>query len=63
MYTKEIQNLKNGDDSTIRQTTIQEITEIFDKSDKGEIGHGDFIGEIRHILDRMELIYKDNWNE
>lgn len=63
MYTREIQMLKQGNDLEMRNTAIKEITGVFDKSDKGELGHGDFIGEIRHILDRMERICKVNYRE
>lgn len=62
-YKKEIESLKDGHDWPMRQRIEHEICEVFKKSTDGEIGWGDFIGETRAVLDRMESLCKKYWPE
>lgn len=58
-----IKQLQKGDDYPLRDRVSILIKEVIDKSYKGEIGFGDFVGEIRNILDNMETIAKANYKD
>jgi hypothetical protein len=58
-----IKELKKGNDTSIRLYFSECIEDVINKSNEGEIGWGDFIGEIRHNLDGMEKICKTNYKE
>lgn len=60
---KIIQELKIEVDVELRYQMTIAIKEVLEKSNEGEIGWGDFIGEIRNILDLGEELAKNNWGK
>lgn len=59
---KEKELLKQGEDYATRERICIGLKEIIKKSRDGEIGWGDFLGEVRQQMDEMETLCQMYWN-
>ena len=60
--TKAIELLEKGEDFELREQACEQIDKITAKSYKGEIGWGDFVDEIRKIINETERLGEKYWD-